>query len=111
MGQNNRVHNKVILFYGNTTENPSYQWFPSGALFVYSLLKDAGFEPILIHEFKTPDYEKIIKDNADDLLFFGVSAMIGNQIKSAIKAVKLFRKICPGVPIIWGGASCYGLAK
>lgn len=97
--------NKIILFYGLFYAEPFvYDWIPYGLIVVYSLLKNAGFEPILIHEYKNRDYENIIKSNADDLLFLGISAMTGYQITSGINAVKTLRKYAPDVPVIWGGA-------
>jgi len=95
----------VILFYGLFSDDQSYDWIPYSPLFVYARLKEQGFEPILIHEFKDRNYEEIIKKYANDTLFFGVSAMTGYQLKSGIEAVKVFRKYAPAnTPIVWGGA-------
>jgi radical SAM superfamily enzyme YgiQ (UPF0313 family) len=95
----------VILFYGLFSPNQSYDWIPYGPLFVYAKLKEAGFNPVLIHEFKDRDYEDVIKKYAAETLLFGVSAMTGYQIKSAIAAIKCFRKYNDQrVPVIWGGA-------
>lgn len=99
------VKNTIILFYGLFSEEQDYEYIPFGPLFLYSLLKNEGFNPILIHEYKNKDYEEIIKKHAEDAIALGISAMTGRQIKSGIKAVKYFRKYAGSeIPIIWGGA-------
>lgn len=99
------MKNVVILFYGLFADNQIYDWIPYSPLFVYARLKEAGFKPVLIHEFKDPSYEHIIKKYAKETLIFGVSAMTGKQITQGIEAVKLFKKYAdPQTPIIWGGA-------
>lgn len=95
---------KVILFYGLFSEDQSYDWIPYGSLFVYARLKEAGFSPILIHEFRDRNYEEIVQKHAWETLLFSVSAMTGYQIKSSIKAVNCFKKHAPDTPVIWGGA-------
>lgn len=94
----------IILFYGVFSKNQSYDWIPYSPLFVCAQLKKAGFSPILIHEFKDRDYRQIIKEHAEDILAFGISAMTGYQINSGLKAAKIFRQYVPKAPIFWGGA-------
>ena len=95
--------NKIMLFYGKFFPNQDYGWFPDSLLFPYSLLKNAGFEPILIHEYGHEDYETIFREHAQDCIFLGISCMTGPMIESSIRAVKKFRKYAPEVPVVWGG--------
>ena len=99
------VKNTILLFYGLFSQDQNYDWIPYGSLFLYSLLKKEGFNPIFIHEYKNRDYETIIKQYAEDALALGISAMTGFQISSGIKAAECFRKyVGLNRPIIWGGA-------
>jgi len=94
----------IIIFYGKFTQNMSYDWIPSGPIFVSALLKANGFNPVIIHEFKDQNYENIIKEHLDELLLFGISAMTGYQIESGIRAVKILKNNRSDIPVIWGGA-------
>lgn len=94
----------ILLFYGFLSKNMSYDWAPYGVLYLAAKLKENNFTPIIIHEYTNPNYEEIIKKYAKDTIAFGVSAMTGHQITSSIKAIKVFKKYAPNVPIIWGGA-------
>ncbi len=94
----------IIIFYGLLDENTETGWIPYGSLTVYSLLKHAGYNVTLINEFAIRDYEDVIKRNAGDLLFFGVSSFCGYQIARSIRAIKILRKYAPEVPVVWGGA-------
>lgn len=98
-----KKRNKVILFYGLFFKDQSYGWFPDSILFVYSLLKDAGFEPILIHEYGHENYEAVLRQHADETLFLGISSMTGPQIIQSIECAKKFKKYAPTVPVLWGG--------
>ncbi|MBW1617063.1 MAG: radical SAM protein [Deltaproteobacteria bacterium] len=98
------IKNTIIIFYGLFSEKQSYDWIPYGPLFLYSMLKSKGFNPILIHEYNNRNYEKTIIRYEKDTIAFCISAMTGYQIKSGIKAVKLFKKHNDKSPVLWGGA-------
>ena len=78
------MKNKIFLFFGLKSHDLTYDWIPFSPLIVAAILESGGFETIVIHEFSTPNYEKIIKDNIDDLLFLGITAAAGVQILSGI---------------------------
>jgi len=102
----------ILLFYGLFSEEQSYDWIPYSPLFIYARLKAAGFNPIIIHEYKDRDYEPIFKKYKKDTLLFGVSAMTGYQIKSALKAISTFKKHANyQVPVIWGGAHATAMPR
>jgi radical SAM superfamily enzyme YgiQ (UPF0313 family) len=46
--------------------------------------------------------EKLKKELEDDVIFFGTTAMLGPQIKFALHACRLVKKI-KNVPVVWGG--------
>ena len=98
------MRNKIIIFYGLFDENQTSDWIPYSPIILYSLLKNSGFDPVFIHEYANRNYETIIRENASQTIFFGVSSMTGYQIASGIKAIKIFKKYEPDVPIVWGGA-------
>ncbi len=98
------MRKKILLFYGLFSKDQDYDWIPSGPLFVAGYLKAAGYDPILIHEYKDRDYEHIIRKHSDEIMLLGISAMTGYQIKSGINAVKCLRKYTKNIPVVWGGA-------
>lgn len=98
------MKNTVIIFYGLFEPNQKNEWVPYGPVVLYSKLKAAGFNPVLIHEFTQRDYEDVIRQHLPDLLWFGVSAMTGHQIRSGLNAIDILRKYTPETPVIWGGA-------
>lgn len=95
--------NKVILFYGKQTDSQINDWIPYNMLYLTAPLRPAGFEPVLITEFTTPEYEDIIREHAEDSLAFGVSSFTSRQISSGLHAAEIYRKYAPDKPIIWGG--------
>lgn len=98
------MRNVIPIFYGIPSVNPSTGWIPYGPLTVASILKSAGYETIFVDEFKTPDYQELLKPYSDRILFFGISSFSGVQIERSLKAAEFFRQIAPEAPIVWGGA-------
>ena len=97
--------NDVLIFYGTFSKGQAYDWIPYGPIFVSELVRSAGFNPVLIHEYKDGNYEGTIRKHAKNALVFGVSAMTGYQLESGIKAVEIFRKYSQDdTPVIFAGA-------
>ena len=69
--------NTVILFYGLFSEEQSFDWAPSGLLYLAAKLKENNFNPVIIHEFIDKEYRNTIEKHKDDILVFGVSSMTG----------------------------------
>jgi len=88
--------NTVLIFYGLFSDDQNYDWIPYGPLYLYAILKQNGFNPIVLHEYENRNYEKIIEEYKDDLLCFGISAMTGFQIHSGIRAIKKMKEIASG---------------
>lgn len=95
---------KVLLFYGMFEDNQSYAYVPWSMFFLATYLRKHEYEPIIIDEFVTPDFEAIIRDNAEDTILFGVSAMTCRQITAGIDAIRIFRKYNKTAKVAWGGA-------
>jgi radical SAM superfamily enzyme YgiQ (UPF0313 family) len=92
---------RVILFlppYAGKVLGP-----PLGLLSLSASLREAGYTPVIIDGALHRDYLKRITTEAQDCLVFGVSLLTGPMIREAIDASKLFRKLRPDVPIIFGG--------
>jgi anaerobic magnesium-protoporphyrin IX monomethyl ester cyclase len=96
-----RVSRKVVLFlppYSGKVLGP-----PLGLLSLAGSLREAGYQPEIIDGALHRDYMTRIAGHADDCSCFGVSLLTGPMIRDAIEASKLFRKLRPDVPIVYGG--------
>lgn len=98
------MKNKIVLFHPQTDHerNYSFFWIPYSVLSIGSELEQAGFDVTIIDANANIDYEKHQLD-FDNILFVGVSAMIGRQISNGIEYVNMIREKS-NVPILWGGA-------
>ena len=99
------MKNKIVLFHPQTDHerNYSFFWIPYSVLSIGSELEQAGFDVTIIDANANIDYEKHQLD-FDNILFVGVSAMIGRQISNGIEYVNMIREKS-NVPILWGGLS------
>lgn len=98
-----KKNNKIVLFFPAINSDSKYHWFPFSLLAIGATLKANDFNPVIIDERITPNYEKLLKNHIKDALFFGTTAMTGYQIKGAINASQAVRNIHPDIKIIWGG--------
>ncbi|MBZ5636604.1 MAG: B12-binding domain-containing radical SAM protein [Acidobacteriia bacterium] len=92
---------KVVLFlppYSGKLLGP-----PLGLLSLAGSLRAAGYIPQIIDGALDRDYMKTIAAHAHDSACLGVSLLTGPMILDAIEASKLFRKLRPNAPIIYGG--------
>lgn len=96
----------VILYYpllNKTKEERQFHWFPYSVLPLAQMLKQNGYNPIIIDHRVQDDIFTPLQKYKDDLLFVGISAMSGYQILDGLKIAQEIRKTNPDIPIIWGG--------
>jgi anaerobic magnesium-protoporphyrin IX monomethyl ester cyclase len=92
---------KVLLFlppYSGKLLGP-----PLGLLSLAGSLRAAGYVPHIIDGALDRDYLNTIAEHSPDCACLGVSLLTGPMILDAIEASKLFRKLRPDAPIIYGG--------
>lgn len=97
--------NTVILIYPRLVQgnqNPKAPP-PLSLLSLSGSLKDRGKRVKLYDLRSYDDYEALLKSIPEPPICFGVSAMISNQIRDGAHFSEVAHKICPGVPIVWGG--------
>jgi radical SAM superfamily enzyme YgiQ (UPF0313 family) len=100
---------KIILFY--TMSSPDY-WetvkilpigFPIGVVYIASVLKQAGYHPVIIDATVERDYQKRLERELDGtVLYVGISTMTAGVFQG-IEISALVRETLPDVPIVWGG--------
>ena len=78
----------VILFFPLLESQNVASNIPYALLYLERMIRHLDIKIILIDERLNKDYEKIIEENAESLLFAGVSSMVGYQITGAIKFSK-----------------------
>lgn len=77
---------------------------PLGILSLATVLKQAGFVPRLIDERIVEDFPAAVHSAVnEDILFVGISAKTGHQIRGGLTAAAVVRSIQPDVPLVWGG--------
>lgn len=76
---------------------------PLGLLSLAASVRDAGYTPVIVDGALDRDFLTRIEEHAGDCMCFGVSLLTGPMIRDAIQASKLFRRLRPGVPIVFGG--------
>ena len=79
------------------------EYIPFSILHLERAVRHLNLNVILIDENENQGYESIIKDNKDDILLVGISAITGYQIDGGIKFSKKVKDICPIAKIVWGG--------
>ena len=91
---------KIVLFNPQVAEiNRKKGVLPLALLAISSKLAKDGYE-IRIFD---GTLDKFDQECLNGALCFGISAMIGYQVHSALQVAELVRKIDPYLPIIWGG--------
>lgn len=97
---------KIILFQptvGLLDNIKSAPGLPLSLLTAAKLLPEE-FTVELIDQRLVSDWKRAIRNAlTDDTLFFGTTAMLGPQIRSAAHASWFVKKIRPDIPIVWGG--------
>lgn len=98
------MKNKIILFHPQTEHerNYSFFWIPYSVLSIGSELEQAGYEVVIIDANADPNYKDCTLDY-ENILFIGISAMIGRQISNGIAFAMMIRSQSD-VPVLWGGA-------
>ncbi len=92
--------NKIVLFNPQTSEISRQKGIlPLALLAISGRLSDEGYDILILDEVLNTLSDEIL----DDAFVFGIGAMIGYQINSALKVAKRIRKFHPDLPIIWGG--------
>ncbi|MFH0867649.1 MAG: radical SAM protein, partial [Bacteroidota bacterium] len=92
----------IILFFPLPDKGNAHSNYPWALLYLERMLRDLEVDVILIDERLNNDYSGIIKEYGDNLLFAGVSAMVGYQVVGGIKFSETVRSLT-AAPVIWGG--------
>lgn len=98
------MKNKIVLFHPQTEHkrNYSFYWIPYSVLSIASELEHAGYDVVILDANAAHGYEDYPYD-FENILFIGISAMIGRQISNGIEYANFIRENS-NVPILWGGA-------
>ena len=91
----------IILYHPKTSHerNYSFFWIPYSVLSLAGGLRRKGYEVIIIDA----NLENCPTDiNYREVLFVGISVMIGQQITDGLNYAKQIKNIC-NVTIVWGG--------
>jgi len=74
-----------------------------GLLALSSVLKQSGYETVLIPNVDSPRTLSLLKKELKTAIMVGVSCKTGDPILNGIKFAKLVKKLKPKIPICWGG--------
>jgi anaerobic magnesium-protoporphyrin IX monomethyl ester cyclase len=91
---------KIVLFNPKTSEISRRKGvLPLALLSISAKLKEKGYKIVILDE----AIDTFSEEWLDGALCFGISAMIGYQIYSALIMAKRIKKLRPKIPIVWGG--------
>ena len=108
ISQFNSTKNHVLLVFPKLYADKIYapgevEQFPISALTLADcLMKDDVKVTILDGRVHEDDYEDILEELKEELLFVGISALTG-QVSQGVPIAESVRSIMPEVPIVWGG--------
>src|SRR5215469_11164912 len=95
------MRGKVVLFY------PAYEGPPLSAplclLSLAAVLREGGFQVVVIDAAIEPGYKNRILREAADALCLGMSVLTGPMISGAIEVSTAVKQRYPKLPIIYGG--------
>jgi len=102
--------NTVILVHPRTFHEKNYAnyWIPYSILSVGSELKKTGYNVCLIdnnlESLKSNQVKQLLKSyHPNDVLYVGISSMIGHQIKEGLEFASIVKEVLPEIPLVWGG--------
>jgi len=99
--QNNKV---VLLFPKLEKPRPNrLHYLPLSLLALGTVAAREGYEVTIIDSRIDEDYEKRIRELDEEPLCFGISCIVGYQVKEALDIARLLKKRFPDTPIVWGG--------
>jgi radical SAM superfamily enzyme YgiQ (UPF0313 family) len=92
----------ILLFFPSPHPEGSYANYPWALLYLERMVRHLDVNLVLLDERLDKNYKDIIEEHKNDLLFVGISAILGYQVVGGKKFSELVKSIA-GVPIIWGG--------
>lgn len=97
---------KSVILFSDVRGRDGYAsvFLPLSTLAVGTSLKAAGLNVTIVDAQVCPDWEEILRDlAAHEILFFGVSALTGPSLGTALDSVELIRSLSANTPVVWGG--------
>lgn len=79
---------------------------PISLLYIGGYLHSYGYEVHIVDTHIDLKYKEHIKQiiSNKDILFVGITVLIGDYLKNAIEISKLIKELDSSIPIVWGGA-------
>ena len=94
---------KIVLFYPTAPDTWLHVWFPFPYLYLGPFLEKEGFLVKIIDARVSERWRNILADEIKDAKYFGVTAMSGPDLGTAIEACGIVRSFSSSIPVIWGG--------
>jgi len=95
---------KIVLFLpAPVSYSREWRGAPLSLLSISRILDKEGYEIKIITRFLSDNPEQEILREVRESICFGISAMIGFQIKDGLRVASLVKKKYPKIPIVWGG--------
>jgi radical SAM superfamily enzyme YgiQ (UPF0313 family) len=102
---------KVILFHPRIFRDRS-AGTPLAPLALAAVLEQHGYDPIVIDEATEGDRcTSVVASHLGEALWFGISAISGDQIGYGLKMAECVRQASPRTPIVWGGRHASALPE
>ncbi len=97
------MEKKTIILFHPLIENQYYKCIPYAVLYLERVVRDVDVNLIIIDENVEKNYENIVLNIKENLLFVGISSIIGSQIIGGIRFARFIKSLNPQNIVLWGG--------
>jgi radical SAM superfamily enzyme YgiQ (UPF0313 family) len=80
-----------------------FAWMPFSYMVLGPILKNAGFDVVVIDQRVQKNWKAILDKHLNDALWVGMSIIIGKTIVNALNVAKYIKSCNSTVPVVWGG--------
>lgn len=103
--------NKVVLFFPILEKGKKYHWPPISLLALAAVIKNSGFDCVILDKRVEKNIEERLKKELKDALCLGLTGFTGHSLKHSLEAAKICREFYPNIPIIFGGPHATALPE
>ncbi len=94
---------KVIILFFPKVNADNTRFMPFSILHLERMIRDKGYDIVIIDEQITGNYESIIQQYSKDIFLVALTAATGYQLKGAIEFSEKIKKTAPQAHTVWCG--------
>lgn len=94
---------KIVMIYTDERIRSVKPRPPLAFLCMSAAIKSKGYEPVIIDARICDNIKKRILEHINDTILFGVTTIIGDQIRFSLALAEFLKSVAPQIPIVFGG--------